>query len=157
MNHCGTCSLCCKLLSVNEIEKPADRWCADCRPGRGCAIYDTRPRECRDFECVWLAAALTDRPLPDELKPTACGAVMAVKRLQGTSTHALQVHVDPGRPLAHREGPLAKYLNNVSRDIAVLVRIGRTYVGIGPLAIEMINTVGRAAAEQEQDANAPTQ
>ena len=40
---CGTCSLCCKVLSVFELAKPAGKWCTHCRPGNGCDVYATRP------------------------------------------------------------------------------------------------------------------
>ena len=54
---CGACSLCCKLLQIDEpeLKKPANEWCRHCRPGKGgCAIYDERPPVCRDFACEWL-------------------------------------------------------------------------------------------------------
>jgi len=51
---CGTCTLCCKVLAVDELKKPHGKWCAHCKTGQGCGIYDTRPAECRDFRCTWL-------------------------------------------------------------------------------------------------------
>jgi hypothetical protein len=43
---CGTCSLCCKLPYVSELNKPIDPWCKHASPGReggGCLIYPDRP------------------------------------------------------------------------------------------------------------------
>ena len=34
--ECGSCSLCCKVYNVPEIEKPAGKWCRHCTPGKGC-------------------------------------------------------------------------------------------------------------------------
>jgi hypothetical protein len=51
---CGECGLCCKLLAVDEIGKPAHVWCEHFSPGTGCTIYETRPAACRTFECLWL-------------------------------------------------------------------------------------------------------
>src|SRR5262249_4530121 len=46
--ECGKCSLCCKLLPIQELNKPIDTWCPHCRPGHGgCTIYSSRPSECR--------------------------------------------------------------------------------------------------------------
>jgi hypothetical protein len=37
---CGTCSLCCKLPYVAELNKPINTWCPHARPGHGgCSIY----------------------------------------------------------------------------------------------------------------------
>ena len=51
---CGTCTLCCKILAVPEIDKPADRWCGHVVQGKGCGIYGERPNQCRTFDCLWL-------------------------------------------------------------------------------------------------------
>src|SRR5262245_34979797 len=53
--QCGDCSLCCKLLNIDELNKPANTWCQHCRPGKGgCSIYADRPPDCRTFACGWL-------------------------------------------------------------------------------------------------------
>ena len=36
--QCGTCTLCCKLLGIKEINKPDWTWRTHCKPGRGCEI-----------------------------------------------------------------------------------------------------------------------
>lgn len=51
---CGTCTLCCKVMEVSELSKPAQQWCPHADPRRGCMIYETRPQSCRDFMCQWL-------------------------------------------------------------------------------------------------------
>ena len=51
---CGTCTLCCKLLQVPEVEKPLGEWCRHCDKGVGCTIYAERPQRCRDFFCGYL-------------------------------------------------------------------------------------------------------
>jgi hypothetical protein len=42
---CGDCTLCCKVMAVEALGKPAGSWCSHCKPGRGCLIYETRPEE----------------------------------------------------------------------------------------------------------------
>jgi hypothetical protein len=52
---CGECSLCCKVMQVDEFEKPQGVWCRHCAPGRGgCTIHADRPPVCREFFCGWL-------------------------------------------------------------------------------------------------------
>ena len=55
--ECGKCSLCCKVMRVEEIAKLPGVWCKECAPGKGCKIYATRPGPCRDFHCSWLIQA----------------------------------------------------------------------------------------------------
>ena len=54
--ECGTCSLCCKVMGVQEgdFHKPKDVWCPCAKKGLGCLVYDNRPSKCRDFNCLWV-------------------------------------------------------------------------------------------------------
>ena len=52
--ECGDCTLCCKVMAIEQLAKPASAWCPHCKPGRGCRIYADRPAECRAFSCLWL-------------------------------------------------------------------------------------------------------
>jgi len=63
--QCGGCTACCKTHEIRELAKPPGQWCPHCRPGRGCAIYESRPEECRTFGCLWLAGYGPDRIRPD--------------------------------------------------------------------------------------------
>jgi hypothetical protein len=49
---CGSCTLCCKLLPVKGVDKPAHTRCQHQFSG-GCRIYSTKPQECSDWSCVW--------------------------------------------------------------------------------------------------------
>jgi hypothetical protein len=53
---CGTCTLCCKLMKVPELDKPQGSWCTHCAPRKGCTIYEKRPKSCRDFFCGYLTS-----------------------------------------------------------------------------------------------------
>ena len=80
MTHeCGGCTLCCTLVPVDavDLKKPGFVPCPHLRDlllvaGPGCGIYDTRPRPCRAWSCVWL----TSPGLPPELRPDRCGWVI---------------------------------------------------------------------------------
>jgi hypothetical protein len=71
--ECGTCSLCCKVLSVPEVFSPAGKWCKHFSAGAGCDIHQLRPRSCREFSCVWLAEDWLD----DSWKPSVSKFVLA--------------------------------------------------------------------------------
>ena len=50
---CGTCRECCIALEVKSVDKPAGKFCKHlCRVG--CGIYEARPDECREYNCLWL-------------------------------------------------------------------------------------------------------
>jgi Fe-S-cluster containining protein len=42
-------------------------WCKDCSIGKGCNIYETRPKGCRDFQCEWLKGYGSEDERPDRL------------------------------------------------------------------------------------------
>lgn len=94
---CGTCTLCCKVLGIQEIDKPAGRWCPHCQPGRGCKIYGQRPDECRTFACLWLTQPFLD----EEWRPDTSKLVLHTEH----GTDRLTVRVDPGAPHAWRKEP----------------------------------------------------
>ena len=64
---CGTCTLCCRVLAVVDIGKPAGAPCAHCAEGKGCRIYDSRPQECRLFSGLTYEAIKIKRVQAAEL------------------------------------------------------------------------------------------
>lgn len=115
---CGSCTLCCKVMRIEEIDKPRGEWCPTCDPRAGCRAYEQRPESCRAFECVWLQSQ--SRPgsaLPAELRPDRCRVVMTVR----TDGAGLLLHVDPDRPDAHRRGAVAALVERVIRRSEVVI------------------------------------
>lgn len=95
---CGQCSLCCKLLRIEELQKAEGRWCAHCAPGGSrCKLYDNRPTECRDFYCAWLTA--TD--VGEEWYPAKCKMVLYAEG----DGNRIALHVDPATPTVWRKEP----------------------------------------------------
>ena len=47
---CGTCTVCCLVLRIEEFDKPAGTLCQHCT-GQGCGIHETRYDVCRGFFC----------------------------------------------------------------------------------------------------------
>jgi len=85
--ECGTCTLCCKVMAIDELQKQPGVWCPNCARGQGCKIYDTRPAECRTFICGYLSMPA----LADEWKPVVSRLVINTQSAQGT----MIVYVDP--------------------------------------------------------------
>lgn len=119
---CGTCTLCCKLIAVVELDKPPGEWCPHCVRKGGCAIHPTRPVGCRTFFCHWM----TEKGLSPDWKPERSKLVLVVS--EGGHMTAF---VDPGVPGAWRQAPYYETLKRWSADAAraspqrlVMVRIG---------------------------------
>jgi hypothetical protein len=117
---CGTCSLCCKVLPIQELGKPAGKWCIHCAPGSGCSQHADRPQACRRFFCSWRL----DPNLGPEWKPEVSRFVLWTDPLH----QALVVMVDPGMPLAWKREPYYARLKQLSelsfrQDRKVLVNL----------------------------------
>lgn len=126
--RCDGCTLCCKLVAVEEIDKPMAEWCQHCDIGVGCKIYADRPRQCAGFYCGFL----TNPDLGEEWRPSKCKIVLSQERAD-----RLAVHVDPDRPNAWRDEPFfsalqAAALQSVPIHHQVVVYIGKRTIVILP-------------------------
>jgi hypothetical protein len=101
--QCGSCTLCCKVMSITELDKPRGTWCKHCLLGKGCGVYATRPAECRSFFCGWLV----DPRLGPEWKPDRSKIVLTPT----PDSNGIAVRCDPGFPDAWRRDP---YQNTIS-------------------------------------------
>lgn len=103
---CAGCTLCCKLLSISELNKPQQLWCEHCTIGRGCKIYDSKPSECSTFYCMYLV----DARLDDAWKPSNCNFVMSFE----THANRFVIHCDAHRRDAWRKQPFYSWIKNLS-------------------------------------------
>jgi hypothetical protein len=94
---CGSCALCCKVLSVADVEKPAGKWCSHCKPGHGCGIHAVRPAVCRGFYCEWMIS----KGLGPEWKPERAKFVLS----KSNNGRRMTAYVDAGYPSAWRVSP----------------------------------------------------
>ena len=127
--ECGECTLCCKVVGVEDLKKPAGTWCAHCTSSRGCGIYETRPEECRTFVCAWLETHTLD----ERWKPSRCKFVVSAE----PGNVNLKVSVDPARPDAWRKEPFYSYVKSwvaqrIARGGKVVVMTGNRGVVILP-------------------------
>ncbi|MBX3479160.1 MAG: YkgJ family cysteine cluster protein [Caulobacter sp.] len=110
MKSCGPCTLCCTVLEIPALSKPACQACVHVRAGTGCGIYEARPEPCRTFTCGWLAT----EALGEAWRPDVAGFLIRDERDQGH----LCIDVDPERPAAWRRAP---YLTQI-RAWSAMVR-----------------------------------
>lgn len=104
---CGTCTLCCKVIAVDDFNKPPGVWCSHCVRGKGCGIYETRPTDCRTFFCDWM----TEPRLGPEWKPERSKFALVM----GEGGH-ITAFVDPGFPAAWRQAPYFDGLKRLAAD-----------------------------------------
>jgi hypothetical protein len=124
---CGECTLCCKIMAIEQLAKPASSWCPHCKPGRGCRIYPERPDECRGFNCMWLV----NDHLEEAWRPSKSKLVLT------TSDDGIEVRGDPGFPDAWRKQPFREEIrqwavSGEAHDVTVVVIIGRKMILVTP-------------------------
>jgi hypothetical protein len=110
---CGECTACCTIMAVDELNKGNYQGCPhDC--GR-CAIYDARPRTCRNWSCGWLLGHIEgdERQRPDKL-----GLMFNRERLGGEMIPVVY-EVWPG---AGREANNAALLGEMSQKMPIILR-----------------------------------
>jgi hypothetical protein len=125
--ECGDCTLCCKVMAIEELAKPADLWCSHCKPGRGCLIYASRPAECENFSCRWLV----DDRLDQHWKPNKSKLVLT------TSEDGIEIRCDPGFPDAWRKEPFRSEIRQWAvsgepLDMTVVVVSGQKLILVTP-------------------------
>jgi hypothetical protein len=114
-------------MAIEQLAKPAGSWCAHCRPGRGCLIYDNRPAECRSFSCLWLINDQFDQ----RWKPNRSKLVLT------TSEDGIEVRCDPGFPDAWRKEPFRSEIHQwavsgETHDVTVVVIVGQKMILVAP-------------------------
>ena len=128
IRECGSCSLCCKVIGIAALHKPAGKWCVHFERGVGCAIYADAPSECRQFQCFWSNETLKG----DEWKPDRCKLVVWTNKAR-----RIIVDVDGDYPNAWRRAPYYSQIKawsdrSVATPIEVLVRSGGRMIVIFP-------------------------
>jgi hypothetical protein len=113
-NPCGDCDLCCRLLAIEELEKPAGPTCV--HHHGACTIYEDRPGSCRGFQCAWLKSQrLTPgaRQGPD-WRPDRANLMVYSER----GGLRLNVVVDPAHPAAWKRWPYYSHFKRISERAA---------------------------------------
>jgi hypothetical protein len=121
--QCGSCSLCCFVFAIKELDKPAKRWCRHCKPGKGCSIHGNHPDVCQTFVCEWLI-----RPVPDHWYPLKSRMVITFPELRDVSPiSVLLITVDPRYPSRWREEPYHSDIRGFSQSGLLGTNPGKLY------------------------------
>ncbi len=130
IQDCGSCSMCCFLMAVPDLDKPSCIWCTHAeRPHGGCGVYnqpEIKPQACTDFSCLWL---ISQNRRPEErmaysIRPDRSGVLFHDAR-DDENPNTLYVHVDPAHPEAWKWEPIQDHINMVLRKgCAVHIIIG---------------------------------
>ena len=118
---CGSCSMCCKVFSIEVLNKPVATWCRNCNIGAGCGIYEDRPDVCRGFRCVWL----DDPNMPEEFRPDRSKMILVVENVTGS----IYAHMDRDSPNIWRRSPYIDVLKDWARRLEPLDRVVAVIVG----------------------------
>lgn len=131
--RCGDCTLCCKLVPVQELDKPSNTRCVH-QSRRGCAVYKRLSAvspSCALWSCQWLSNPdAHELRRPDrshyviDVVPDYIGAAQSDGSV--VTVPVMQVWVDPDYPDAHRDPVLRRFMehNAAKHGLATLVRYG---------------------------------
>ena len=115
---CGNCSLCCKVLSIIELDKPVGVWCPHAKKNAGCTIYANRPDVCVAFKCHWLEGLQELEHRPDKIHGVVASSI---------DGDAVVIYEDKGWP-GHASNVLRGFINRVikSGELFVVVVCGES-------------------------------
>jgi hypothetical protein len=136
---CGTCTMCCKLYPVPVMDKPPHVWCRECKPGKGCGIWDTRPQFCRDFHCHYIL----DAEVGEDWRPDICKFIMNFQ-----SANIMWIKVDPAHKTAWKREPYYGVIKRWSKDFIdaggyILIDDGLSAYCVTPSDDVMVSTHGQ--------------
>jgi hypothetical protein len=118
IRECGSCSACCTVIGVHEIEKGMYETCEHvCEAG--CAIYAERPGSCQTFECQWMRGVLeVDGAIDIEMRPDACGVMLDYQPDTAFGEVFTAWEVEPG---ASASGHARSIINGLQERFLVMI------------------------------------
>lgn len=124
---CGTCSICCKIVAVKDLAKPAHQWCVHNVPRKGCGIWGAHPEVCKVWQCGWILMPQLD----DRWKPESCGFIIRTR----FQIQQLVIDVEPSKPNSWRREPFLSTIhrwaqNSLATGQQIVVCIGRRQIAI---------------------------
>lgn len=106
--NCDGCALCCKVLVIDDLNKPRNEWCRHCNPKKGCGIYDTRPQTCRNFHCGYFFIP----GLTEDWKPSKAKFLITFD----AGANRISIICDPSRPDGWKDEPYYSRIKQWSKD-----------------------------------------
>jgi hypothetical protein len=128
--ECGDCQLCCKLVPVVPLQKPAGTACQFQKFHKGCTVYNkpAMPPECSLWNCRWLIDDDTSelsRPDRSHYVIDVMPDFITISNEDGSTQNiqVAQIWVDPKHPDAHRDPALRRWMvRRAEEGIACLIR-----------------------------------
>lgn len=149
--QCGGCTLCCKLLPVPTIDKPASTRCRY-QSTKGYAVYHKTgfPRACEVWNCRWLADPDTARLRRPDRAHYVVDVMPDLVRIVDNETGepieiiVIQVWVDPAFPDAWRDPALLDYAEAAGEALLLRYNSGRAIFAAPP----SMNSSGKWATHE---------
>ena len=122
--ECGTCTVCCYALPIDsdELQKLPGEVCVNCT-GRGCRIYEARPRTCRGFYCGWWLLPQLD----EDWRPDKSGVLITPQNENIPDRFVLREGIEfmilAGEDAACRPGFVETILYFVRHEVATFIAI----------------------------------
>ena len=123
--ECGSCTACCEVMIVPELNKPAHKMCqyAD----GGCTMYQDRPPTCKDWNCLWLRGEFRDRDRPDKIGFVPWLMPNSLLREWGHTVVAFRELKEGATVLAAAEKIIKKYNRNKISVVVIRRDSGRAF------------------------------
>jgi hypothetical protein len=77
---CESCTVCCNIYAIPEINKTEYEHCKHCDVGKGCNIQEAKPKQCSQYYCGWRIFSYLDQ----SMKPSKSGLVLHVEPIEET-------------------------------------------------------------------------
>jgi len=131
--QCGSCSLCCRLMPLPDLGKPANVQCKYARHKQtGCCTVHRKPAQptaCQEWTCRWLIDMEMQTSRPDRARyvvDVLPDFIVAIQNGEAQRIPVVQIWCDPDHPHAHRDPKLRAWLEkNAQRmRMAAIVRYG---------------------------------
>ena len=153
---CDGCTLCCRLLRIESLQKERLVECRHCDPGVACRIYADRPSACAEFYCTYRYSP----ELGEEWKPSHCHMVLNYD----PGRQRVNVSVDPEFAGQWRREPYYSRLKELAQHMlrqrgyilvweadALFVILPDRDVALGPAFDKVISVLGRTSPSGTQE------
>lgn len=96
--------MCCTLMGIavapdelqltHEGNKPPGEHCQFCDLGVGCTRYEDRPKNCQEFECMWLQSQRDPKKaMPPDFRPDRLKAMFVASPGEEEEDGTITIHV----------------------------------------------------------------